>query len=141
MRFWDASAIVPLIVRQEQSDLMQRLAEEDTAIATWWGSEVECASALARTQREQHEDGAEQFDSLAAVAAGWREIHPTREVKTIAVRLLRVHTLRAGDALQLAAAIVAGQRQPERLEFVCLDGRLRAAAAKEGFRVLPSPEA
>jgi predicted nucleic acid-binding protein len=49
------------------------------------------------------------------------------------VRFLRVHPLRAADALQLAAAFVAADRRPSSLEVVTVDQRLAAAARKEGF--------
>jgi predicted nucleic acid-binding protein len=47
--------------------------------------------------------------------------------------MLRVHPLRAADALQLAAATVAAEHDPSSLELVCLDQRLSEAAGKEGF--------
>ena len=50
-----------------------------------------------------------------------------------AIRFLRVHPLRAADALQLAAAFVAAERRPSSLELVTLDDWLAAAARKEGF--------
>jgi len=50
-----------------------------------------------------------------------------------------LHTLRAADALQLSAAIVTAEHNPETLAIVCLDNRLRMAAEKEGFIVLPAP--
>jgi hypothetical protein len=55
------------------------------------------------------------------------------EIKMTARRLLRVHPLRAADALQLAAAFVASERRPPTLEFVCLADRLNDAARREGF--------
>jgi hypothetical protein len=54
-------------------------------------------------------------------------------VREVARRYLRVHPLRAADALQLAAAFVAAERRPPTLTVVTLDDRLRAAAEKEGF--------
>lgn len=53
-----------------------------------------------------------------------------------AVRLVRRHPLRAADALQLAAALMATGEHPERLDLVSSDDRLSAAARREGFRVL-----
>ncbi len=51
------------------------------------------------------------------------------------MRLLRVHGLKAPDALQLAAARVwAGQRPGA--EFVTHDERLGLADRLEGFRIL-----
>jgi hypothetical protein len=54
----------------------------------------------------------------------------------MASRLLRVHPLRAADALQLAAALAAAKGDPSSLDVVCLDQRLSEAARREGFRVL-----
>jgi len=59
-------------------------------------------------------------------------------VRSHALRLLHTYSLRAADALQLGAALVACDEKPEALPFVCIDDRLRNAARKEGFRVLPS---
>ena len=50
---------------------------------------------------------------------------------------LLLHPLRAADAMQLAAAIVWANGQATGHEFVCLDHRLREAAQREGFTVLP----
>lgn len=52
------------------------------------------------------------------------------------MRLLRVHALRAGDALQLAAALVwtGGSREGA---LVTLDERMGLAARLEGLEVLP----
>ena len=105
----------------------------------WWGSAVECASALARLERS----GAlaaglasQSFARLDALASSWFEIEPVALVKETARRFLRVHDLRAGDALQLAAAFVAAEGRPSSLRIVCLDQRLVVAAQREGFDVL-----
>jgi uncharacterized protein len=45
MRFWDASAIVPLLVSETSSRALQALVKQDPIMLVWWGSEVECASA------------------------------------------------------------------------------------------------
>ena len=63
------------------------------------------------------------------------EIEPSDEIRETARRFLRVHPLRAADALQLAAAFVAAERRPSTLAFVTLDDRLRAAASQEGFLI------
>jgi predicted nucleic acid-binding protein len=107
----------------------------------WWGSVVECISALARLER----DGAlnarammRALQLLRQLSAGWHEVDPSDEIRETAVRFLRVHPLRAADALQLAAAFVAAERRPASLEIVTLDDRLASAARKEGFAVLDS---
>lgn len=35
MRFWDASGIVPLLVRQARTRDMERLLAQDPAVVTW----------------------------------------------------------------------------------------------------------
>ncbi len=67
------------------------------------------------------------------LAAGWHQVDPSDAVRETATRFLRVHPLRAADALQLAAAFIAAERRPASLAMVTLDDRLAAAARKEGF--------
>jgi hypothetical protein len=118
---------------------MLNLLEQDPVMLVWWGTPVECTSAIARREREGAlSTGAavSAVDRLQLVADAWQEIVPTDPVRSIARRLLRVHPLRTGDALQLAAAIVAAEHEPPTLELVCLDERLATAAHREGFRVV-----
>lgn len=139
MRYWDSSALVPLLVRQKLSARSIAIMRSDAQAATWWGTEMECASALARLGRESlasAEEIEDAFDRLSALSAGWHIVEPTERVKSTAIRLLRTHNLRAGDALQLASGIEASGGKPGALEFVCFDERLSVAARKEGFRVL-----
>ena len=77
---------------------------------------------------------------LQQLSAGWHEIDPSDEIRVTAVRFLRVHPLRAADALQLAAAFAAAERRPASLEIVTLDDRLANAARKEGFALLDGTE-
>jgi len=138
MRFWDASAVVPLLVAETTTATLQELAAEDRAIVVWWATEVECASALARLDRAGVlEESAliAALERLKHLAEGWHEVDPSDGIREAALRFLRVHPLRAADALQLAAAFVAAERRPPSLELVTLDDRLASAARKEGFRV------
>ena len=102
----------------------------------WWGTEGECAAVISRLEREGalDEPGAiDAFDRLHRLSGAWHEVEPGDPVREAAVRFLRVHPLRAADALQLAAAFIAAERRPPSLEVVTLDDRLAAAARKEGF--------
>ena len=138
MRFWDASAIVPLLVDEPAGEAALGLLEEDAAIVAWWGTPVECVSAIARREREGHlspQAASRAVARLKTLGAAWGEIVASDPVRDTAFRLLRVHALRAGDCLQLAAAIVASDGSPASLPFVCLDERLAVAAEREGFAV------
>ena len=139
MRYWDSSAIIPLLVADSASLRVREIHVADPAIATWWGTPIECVSALARLERDGVLTLAGLGSSITRIRhaiASWTEVLPSADVREQAIRLLRVHKLRAADAIQLAAAIVAADFQPGRLEFVTLDRNQGTAADKEGFRVI-----
>ena len=52
MRYWDSSAIVPLVVGESLSKAAADCLRADAGIITWWVTPVECVSALARRERE-----------------------------------------------------------------------------------------
>jgi predicted nucleic acid-binding protein len=136
MKFWDASAIIPLVLAEAATKAVQAIAAKDSVMVVWWATEVECASALARLERDGVLDEtamAEAMRRLTLLAGGWHEVEPSDPVREAAVRFLRVHPLRSADALQLSAAYIAAERRPSSLELITLDERLAAAARKEGF--------
>ena len=136
MRFWDSSAIIPLIVEESASARMRDLYESDRGMLVWWGTLVECRSGLARRERAgtiSDETGNEAMRAFRELADYWTEVEPVEAVRAAALRLLGVHDLRAADSAQLAAAVVARSESPGPLQFVCLDRRLSLAASKEGL--------
>ncbi len=142
MRFWDTSAIVPLIVREATSEDLRGLYREEPLNVVWWGTPAECASAIGRRER----DGAmslpqatETLRQLDALARSWVEVQPVAPLRDRARRLLRVHSLRAADALQLAAALAVGDEAPD-MEFMSLDRRLVEAAQREGLQTATWPD-
>jgi len=115
MKFWDSSALVPLFAAEKRTRAAQALYARDPEVVVWWGTLVECASAIARMEREgaaSAAGAAEAFLRLDAFATSWMQIDPSDEIRESARRFLRVHPLRAADALQLAAALVAAERRP-----------------------------
>lgn len=141
MKFWDASALIPLYIEGPQTKAVRAIAKIDGDIVTWWGSPVECYSAVARLRREgflkpKEEDQIRHLMALLAEAS--TEIEPSAEIRVIAARLLLAHPLRAADSLQLAAGLVWAGTIPRGHHFVCLDDRLRSAARTEGFTLLPA---
>ena len=139
MRFWDTSAIVPLLVSQGASPAVHIEWDRDTDVVAWWATRVECVSAIARLEREgiaMAGDVAAAITRLTALADAWTEVQPQDRVRRTAERLLRVHALRAADAFQLAAAVVASDDDPSALVLVTRDDRLARAAEREGFVVI-----
>lgn len=142
MRFWDSSGIVPLLVTEATSLDLTALYAEDSAITVWWGTPVECASAIARRRRTgdlTDEAAHTAVERLRILADRWTEVSPSARLRFEASRLVAAYDLRAADALQLAAALAAAAGEPGSLPFVCLDRRLRAAAELEGFATLALP--
>lgn len=139
MRFWDSSAIVPLLIREPRSAAVARARSDDPAIAVAWTTEVECASAIARAGRDGRLDSPLEraaFERLDLLAASWTEVDPAATMRRTAVRLLRVHQLRAADAIQLASALAAAEADARTLPFVTFDRHLAEAAEREGFGVV-----
>ena len=139
MKFWDSSSIMPLLVPEAKTGGMVAEMNDDPAAAVWWATRVECSSALSRLWREKSLSDADRDladKRLAAAAETWTEVPPIERVRQQALRMLRVHQLRAADSLQLAAALVLANFEPSALPFVTLDERLARAADREGFPVV-----
>lgn len=140
MRFWDSSAIVPLLVQETSSatflDILKAAPDD---IVVWWGSSTECISALCRREREGAFSSRQISTALARLHQlqdAWTEVEPTERIRRTAARFLRVHPLRAADSFQLSAAWALCADDVSSVEFVTLDVCLAKAASKEGFRVI-----
>ncbi len=139
MRFWDASTLVPLVALEKETGACRTLLAEDTDIVVWFFTPVEVLSALSRRLREKSLkpiEFADAKENLAALESAWSEVISVEQVRDRARRLLESHPLRAADSLQLAAALLTSEENPQGLPFVTLDRRLGRAAKKEGFSVL-----
>ncbi len=139
MRFWDSSAVVPILLDESTTVAVRQLLAQDPDILIWWATVVECASAISRLERMGLvEPGTvrEAFRRLELFRKAWSEIAPTDNIRDLSIRLLRVHDLRAADSMQLAAALIATEGRPAGFPFVCLDARLGRAAEKEGFALI-----
>jgi predicted nucleic acid-binding protein len=136
MKFWDASALVPLIVMEKETDYCLKVLAEDREMVVWCLSRVEIKSALCRRVRDglmndhDFQIAKKRLDTLMQRAY---EVMAVEKVRSRAMRLVEGHPLNAADACQLAAALVAGQEDPARLPIITFDERLKEAATKEGF--------
>lgn len=137
--YWDTSAVVPLLCFQTSTAQVRQVARTHGRQIVWWLTPVEATSALQRLARDGHltpKDAAQAIARLEYLRSRWNEVQPTDDLREEAERLLRVHKLRAADALQLAAALCWCNRRPRSRSFVVGDGALADAAQTEGFSVL-----
>jgi predicted nucleic acid-binding protein len=138
VRFWDSSAVIPLLVRQNSSTLAETWVGEDPEMSLWTLTSVEVVSAFRRLVREQalEEESARiaerRLDQLVGTC---HVVVDVPAVKRPATRLLRFHPLRAFDTLQLGAALLWAEGHPEGRTLHTLDVRLGSAAEREGFVV------
>ena len=138
MKFWDTSAVIPLLANEPSPERLPEQLEQDPQVLIGWGTTVEVACALARRERGKLLTADQVTNALALVrqlADSWHEIVPSDAVRRTAERLLRMHALRAADSL---ACRCADCRRPR----ACHSGdplpesRLSSAARREGFTVL-----
>jgi predicted nucleic acid-binding protein len=139
LRFWDTSALVPLVVEEPTTAAIQQIRAEDPDVLVWMLAGVELLSAVARLGRSAQglEDlaAAIRLEALAQ-SRRWHRVTDVDGVRRRAERLVGVHPIAAADAMQLAAALVASGDRPETLPFVTLDRPLARSAQLEGFEVV-----
>ena len=139
MRYWDASALVPLVVAEPNSGVARTWLSEDDQIVTWTGTRTEIVSAVERRAREgslSRPQRREVLRRFEVFAGSWDEVTDALSVRSRANALLARHPLRAADAGQLGAALLIQERLAGVLTFVCLDHRLSSAAELESLRVV-----
>ena len=140
VRYWDASALVRLLLEQRRS--------EGAAAAARGGPDhhhVGCGRAS--SSRAPSNGGARRETLQAGTACSPRSAcrasrrlgrgrGPVGGAGTRAIAILGRHPPRAADAGHLAAALCVADDDPSTLEFVRLDQRLAEAAEREGLRIL-----
>ena len=140
MKFWDTSAIIPIIIEQSYSAEIKQILKTDPHMIVFWGTIVESLSALSRLQREHFLDDTSFKHAsglLETLIRNWTEILPGNDLREQAIRIVSVHGLKTLDSLQLSAALIWTNKRPVNNSIVSLDKQLRTAAGKEGFIVLP----
>jgi hypothetical protein len=104
------------------------------------GDAPRSAGAFARSVRDGRltsEERVKAIRLLAQLLSGWDEILPNEKVRSLAEDPPDSHLLRAGDAAQLAAALVWCRERPKQRPLVAFDDRLGTAATALGFSVRP----
>jgi predicted nucleic acid-binding protein len=139
MRFWDTSALVPLLCEEPISAASRRLLRADPSVVVWTLTRTEMVSAVRRQQRDGRLEPsavAVAMRRIEAMARRWSEVEAVAATRDRAERLLATHPLTAADALQLGAALVLVEDRPKRQVFVTADDNLARIADAEGFVTL-----
>jgi len=139
VKFWDSSALVPLIIEESHSSTCRQIFRSDSSQIVFCLSRTEILSALWRRRREGLlDDGDLRIAEarLESLANRWTEVHALTRVREAAEELLRMYPLRAADSLQLGACIAIFGKQRRDREFLVLDDVLANAARSEGFKVI-----
>jgi hypothetical protein len=142
--FADTSALVKLYADEPGSELIRTLS----TVIVGQLARVEVPSALWRKHRMNELSASDTSILVAAFEADYFGtldepgsfliIATTAALLDDAAQLVATHGLRAYDSVQLASARAAGHELPEGLSFAAYDDALRAAAAREGFRLIPA---
>ena len=136
MRFWDTSAIIPLWLAEQGSPRAKAWYRNDPDVIVWTLTRVEVFSALARRRREAPVATSRLLtvrrDFLRAWER-WSEVTAIEIVRRHAERIVETYPLRAADALQIGAAVIAVEDNPPAMGFVTFDENLAHAAEREVF--------
>lgn len=136
MTYWDSSALVTLFVEQAVSHKYREIHARNPQVVTSWHAVPECASAFCRLRREgflSENQLSEVLARLQSQSAHWFALASGSRLEHLTLRVLRLHPLRAMDAVHLAAACLVRGEIISTMEFLSEDNRLAEAAAKEGF--------
>jgi len=136
--FWDSSALVPLLIQQQSSLNVMQLARR-FEVVVWWSTPIEVKSAFARLVRMAQISSTEFADAqvdLSDLRKSWQEVAPTDRLRSTAESFLDRFSLRAADALQLAAAYMWASSEPRGRTFLSGDRQLLDAARQLGFQAI-----
>jgi len=126
------------MVVEAGSARVRKWFDSDSEIIVWTLTRVELLSAIARRRRKESRSAAMLTVARRNILRawdGWSEITTVELVRRHAERLVESYPLRAADALQLGAALIAAEGDPANLDLVTLDRNLADAAEREGFAV------
>ena len=136
--FWDASALIPLCVKQHATALVESLCAQ-YLMAVWWSTPVEMRGAFARLARmgQLTPNGLVQAQvTLEELRSIWQEVDPSEPLREQAERLVDRFPLKAADAQQLAAAMVWCIGRPRGRVFISGDSQLLETARQLGFHAI-----
>jgi predicted nucleic acid-binding protein len=138
LRFWDSSALVPLVLEEARSPTCRATARGDRDAIVWMFTETEVLAAIHRARlanRLSDDEVGTAERRLERLARAWKVVVDAPTVQKEAREVIRRHRIRAADSLQLAAALLWAKGRPKGRGFVVADHDLALAATADGFDV------
>jgi predicted nucleic acid-binding protein len=138
--FAESSAPLAWLLEQEHAELVaDTLARAELVIASDL-TLIECDRVLIRAvvlDQLQESDAVHRQARLNAVSERWTLLALDQEIIERARRPFPPEPVRTLDAIHLASALTARKAVPD-LSMLTLDGRIRKAADRLGFPLVPS---
>lgn len=138
--FCDTSALVKLLVHEDQSDQLLQISTRAEAIGVCRICWAEAMAVLARRQREDPISGDDLDQARQHLIEAWPSfliVEVSQGVVERAGYFADVFALRGYDSVQLAAAHELHDKGGQPVIFACDDRRLNQAAQLLQLEVLP----
>jgi predicted nucleic acid-binding protein len=135
-----SSAALAWLLEQEHGELVAETLAQAELIITSDLTLIECDRVLIRAvalNELQESDAAHRQARFNAVATRWTLLALDEEIIERARRPFPSEPIRALDAIHLASAVTARKAVSD-LTMLSLDGRVRKAADRLGFPLLPA---
>jgi predicted nucleic acid-binding protein len=136
--FWDASAVVPLCVTEGSTSRAREQLKRSSPVI-WWATSIEVRSAIVRLRNTGQLTGIKAAGAISRIERlhrNWRVIETSGPILQLAARCVDNFDLRAGDALQLGAALVWCKERPHGRALISNDRKLNEVARQLGFAVV-----
>jgi predicted nucleic acid-binding protein len=140
LRYWDSSALIPLLLTEPRTPEILEIYRQDPAMAVWCLTPYEIWAAIARRRKEgrlRSPDIRTLRVRLSALARDWTVIRDPDAIGKTAYRILDVHGLGPAQAIQISAALAIVGGSADEIPFVTLDDRVAQAAIAEGLSIMP----
>jgi predicted nucleic acid-binding protein len=135
----ESSAVLAWLLDQEHAELIaDTLAEAELVIASDL-TLIECDRVLIRAvalEELRESDAVQRQARLNAVSTRWTLLALDEEIIERARRPFPVEPVRTLDAIHLASALTVRKAMPD-LAMLSLDDRIRTAADRLGFQLVP----
>jgi predicted nucleic acid-binding protein len=115
VRFWNSSVLVPLVVDEPMTDVLTALFHEDSDALVSFITPTEVTAAVWRKAGVNDDLRERSERRYEALEHHWLIVTDYSAALEESLRIIHRHALRAGDAIQLACAILAVPRARARL--------------------------